>query len=158
MTALKKGFTLIELLIVIAILGVLAVVVLVAINPVQQLARTRDAGRQSSVAQLGHAVEAYYTSHNGTYPADLTALETSGEINQIPDEVVNTTGTETCGASGGWCYATDPSGAVVWAKLEADTNEEANTCADDGAYINYTTASGRACIVCSALSPGDPCP
>ena len=54
-----KGFTLIELLIVIAILGVLAVVVLVAINPVQQLARTRDAGRKSSVAQIGHAVAAY---------------------------------------------------------------------------------------------------
>jgi prepilin-type N-terminal cleavage/methylation domain-containing protein len=42
------GFTLIELLIVIAILGVLAVVVLVAINPIEQLARTRDGGRLTS--------------------------------------------------------------------------------------------------------------
>lgn len=61
------GFTLIELLIVMAILGVLAVVVLVAINPVQQLARTRDAGRKSAVSQLGRALEAFYTSHGGKY-------------------------------------------------------------------------------------------
>ena len=48
MTAyLKKGFTLIELLIVIAILGVLAVVILVAINPQEQLARGRGGGRTS---------------------------------------------------------------------------------------------------------------
>lgn len=48
------GFTLIELLIVMAILGVLAVVVLVAINPVQQLARTRDAEENP---QLPNSVE-----------------------------------------------------------------------------------------------------
>ena len=47
----RRGFTLIELLIVMAILGVLAVVVLVAINPIQQLARTRDTGRKSGVTQ-----------------------------------------------------------------------------------------------------------
>ncbi len=63
----NKGFTLIELLIVMAILGVLAVVVLVAINPVQQLARTRDAGRKSTVTQVGRALEAYYTTHGGKY-------------------------------------------------------------------------------------------
>ena len=34
---LRKGFTLIELLIVISILGILAVAVLSAINPVEQL-------------------------------------------------------------------------------------------------------------------------
>ncbi len=64
----RKGFTLIELLIVMAILGVLAVVVLVAINPVQQLARTRDAGRKSGVTQMGHALEAFYTSQGAEYP------------------------------------------------------------------------------------------
>src|SRR3989344_1619231 len=104
----NKGFTLIELLIVIAILGVLAVVVLVAINPVQQLARTRDAGRISTVAQLGHAAEAFYTSHNGTYPADFAELVTTGEINQVPGQVVNTLSSYCSGATdtqNGWCYS-----------------------------------------------------
>ena len=69
MTArIKRGFTLIELLIVMAILGVLAVVVLLAINPAEQLARTRDTGRVSAVTQMGHAVQAYDTSHNAVYP------------------------------------------------------------------------------------------
>jgi len=157
MTALKKGFTLIELLIVIAILGVLAVVVLVAINPVQQLARTRDAGRMSSVAQLGHAVEAYYTSHNGTYPAALADLETSGEINQVPDSVPNTLTTEECVGTNGWCYTSAVgTGFVVWSRLEADTNIPAGG-ANPG-YAVYTSESGRSCITASALNPGDACP
>ena len=88
MTALKKGFTLIELLIVIAILGVLAVVILIAINPQEQLARTRDAGRTSSVTQLGHALQAYYTARDGTYLDEnatwINDLETAGELATIP--------------------------------------------------------------------------
>ena len=85
---MKKGFTLIELLIVIAILGVLAVVVLLALNPVQQLARTRDSGRISAVTQLGHALEAFATSNNGTYVPEnvtwITTLVNAGEIATVP--------------------------------------------------------------------------
>lgn len=151
MTAhIKRGFTLIELLIVIAILGVLAVVVLVAINPVQQLARTRDAGRISTVQQLGHAVEAYYVSHEAAYPTDLAALATSGEINDVPDEIENTLGSACSGATQGWCYAHSDEGFAVYSKLEADTNEDAAGCGDDSAYAAYLSASGRSCIVCSA--------
>jgi prepilin-type N-terminal cleavage/methylation domain-containing protein len=95
-----KGFTLIELLIVIAILGVLAVVVLVAINPLEQLARTRDAGRISSVTQIGHAVSAYYTSQNAVYPPVATwntALTTAGELSAIPGAITySVSGTASC--------------------------------------------------------------
>lgn len=165
---LKRGFTLIELLIVIAILGVLAVVVLVAINPVQQLARTRDAGRVSSVSQLGHAVEAYYTAHNGTYPtnaeftdSDTTnVLVTSGEINTLPGLVANSLSTE-CDADG-WCYDTDVTSFVVYSTLEADTNLTINATAGcDGTaagYSVYQSVEGRTCIVCgvapTAVAPG----
>src|SRR3989338_2644309 len=102
MTAyLKKGFTLIELLIVIAIIGVLAVVILVAINPQEQLARTRDAGRTSTVTQLGHAFQAYGTSHEGDYVAEgntwITALVTAGEIATVPEALnYSITGTSAC--------------------------------------------------------------
>src|SRR3990172_12613779 len=107
MTAYKqKGFTLIELLIVIAILGTLAVVVLLALNPVQQLARTRDAGRFSGVTQLGHAVEAYATGNNGVYPAEAawaTTLQNAGEIATVPAEIRYTASPVTagCGSAGG---------------------------------------------------------
>lgn len=59
---LRKGFTLIELLIVISILGVLAVAVLSAINPVEQMKKARDAGRKSDAAELLNAHERYFTT------------------------------------------------------------------------------------------------
>lgn len=70
-----KGFTLIELLIVIAILGILAAGVLVAINPVQKINQANDANMKSNVGQIATALQAYYTT-NQAYPtaADYTAL------------------------------------------------------------------------------------
>lgn len=53
------GFTMIELLIVIAILGILAVAVLAAINPVEQINRGRDTGSRSDAEQLISAIDRY---------------------------------------------------------------------------------------------------
>jgi prepilin-type N-terminal cleavage/methylation domain-containing protein len=60
---LAKGFTLVELLIVIALIGVLAVAVLAAINPLEQLNRARDTGMESDASQLLAAIDRYYASH-----------------------------------------------------------------------------------------------
>ncbi len=84
----NKGFTLIELIIVIGVLGVLAAALLIAIDPLEQLARGRDAGRLSSVTQLGRALQAYYAGQAlSVYPAaPATAgtwqniLVTSGDV------------------------------------------------------------------------------
>lgn len=65
--SLQKGFTLIELLVVIAVLGVLATIVLLAVNPGEQLARARDTSRIAAVTQLGRALQAYYTAAGGTF-------------------------------------------------------------------------------------------
>ena len=153
--AFRAGFTLIELLIVIAILGVLAVVVLVAINPVQQLARTRDAGRISTIAQLGHASEAYYTAQGAIYPQNLTALVTTGEINQIPGLVANSlTALAACAGgtiNNGWCIDVDADPATeftVYSSLEAETNLTLGTCTT-AAYAAYLSSAGRTCIVCA---------
>ena len=59
---LAKGFTLVELLIVIALIGVLAVAVLAAINPLEQLNRARDTGMESDASQLLAAIDRYYAS------------------------------------------------------------------------------------------------
>ncbi len=67
MNRCPKGFTLVELLVVIAIIGILAAVVLVAVNPLEQLARGRDAGKLATVAGLGKAAQSYYTSQGGPY-------------------------------------------------------------------------------------------
>lgn len=55
----NKGFTLIELLIVIAIIGILAAVVLIAINPVEMMRRGRDSQRLSDMTQLRKAVDLF---------------------------------------------------------------------------------------------------
>ncbi len=63
----NKGFTLIELLIVITLLGILAVAVLSAINPVEQMNRSRDTASRSDAEQLLSAIDRYYAS-TGYYP------------------------------------------------------------------------------------------
>lgn len=154
----RGGFTLIELLIVMAILGVLAVVVLVAINPVQQLARTRDAGRKSGVAQLGRSLEAYYTSHGGVYIDEsntwINDLTAAGEISTVPSEIVNTL-TTVCNVSShsGWCYdANAPSagtGAIIFTALESDSETSKCDSGTAGWFI-WSTVDGRGGLVCTA--------
>jgi prepilin-type N-terminal cleavage/methylation domain-containing protein len=63
----KKGFTLIELLIVIVILGILAVAILSAINPVEQIRKANDSARKSDAAELLSALERYLTTFS-VYP------------------------------------------------------------------------------------------
>lgn len=60
------GFTMIELLIVISILGFLAVAVLAAINPIEQINRGKDTGSRSDAEQLLSAMDRFYSS-NGYY-------------------------------------------------------------------------------------------
>ena len=57
-----RGFTMIELLIVIAVLGILAVAVLAAINPIEQINRGRDTGSRSDAEQLLSAIDRYNAS------------------------------------------------------------------------------------------------
>jgi len=57
------GFTLVELLIVIAVIGILAVAVLTAINPIEQLKKSRDAGRLADARELYNAVQRYSASY-----------------------------------------------------------------------------------------------
>lgn len=53
----REGFTLIELLVVIAIIGILAAVVVLAINPVAMMQKGRDANRKSDLATLSKAID-----------------------------------------------------------------------------------------------------
>jgi prepilin-type N-terminal cleavage/methylation domain-containing protein len=89
---LARGFTLIELLIVIAVLGILAVAVLSAINPIEQINRSRDTGSRSDAEQLLGAIDRYYATA-GYYP-----WKTSPSLPVVSDAtawgVVNNTWTD----------------------------------------------------------------
>lgn len=61
----KKSFTLVELLVVVAIIGLIATIVLVALNGPRQ--RARDAKRTTDLKALANALEMYYNDY-GVYP------------------------------------------------------------------------------------------
>lgn len=62
-----KGFTLIELLLVIAIVGILAGVILIGINPAQRMQEARDNIRKTDLKAIQKALEIYFVK-NRSYP------------------------------------------------------------------------------------------
>jgi len=64
MKKLTGGFTLIELLIVIALLGALAVGLLAALDPFEQLKKGTDTGTRNTVSELQGAIIRYYAIKN----------------------------------------------------------------------------------------------
>ena len=160
----SKGFTLIELLIVIAILGVLAAGVLVAIDPVEQIARGRDAGRKSVVGQIGRAFQAYYTA-NTAYPTiaqwtnvpATNVLVTSGEIKVIPSQNAPIPVTVCTGGSmvNNFCYKVDAATSNMALYTHVESKSEKNKCAGTAANTWYVYASidGKSGVVCQAAEP-----
>ena len=69
MAILRRGFTLIEMLIVVALLGVLAVVFLSAINPIHQVNKARDTRRSSDLGQYRNSLENFAAANGTMYPA-----------------------------------------------------------------------------------------
>jgi prepilin-type N-terminal cleavage/methylation domain-containing protein len=67
-----KGFTLLEILLVIGIIGILAAIVIIAINPGRSLARSRDLQRKVGITEINKGLEQYYIDNN-QYPSTITS-------------------------------------------------------------------------------------
>ena len=76
----QSGFTLIELLVVIAIIGLLASIVLLALNGAR--AKSRDAKRIADVRQIASAFELFYNDFN-TYPTAQIKDQTTATAQYI---------------------------------------------------------------------------
>ncbi len=99
------GFTLIELLIVIAILGILALVVLIAINPAKRQNEAKDSQVKTDIGQIATGLQAYFTSSDqgsGTYPTSLDKLATNKDIIRVP----------TSPSGGSYSYDVSPAGCL----------------------------------------------
>ena len=156
---MKRGFTLIELLVVIAILGILGAAVLVALDPLEQLARGRDAGRKSSTAQVGKALQSYYTV-NQAYPVIAgwdASLTSSGEIKVFPGAVAGAVAAACTGGTltSGYCYKTNVTDVVVYTHLESKAEKNKGTCAGVAAntWYVFSGADGKAGTLCQAAEP-----
>lgn len=86
---LVSGFTLIELLVVIAIIGLLSTIIT---GPIQNgLKKGRDAKKIGDVMAIRNALAQYATDNNGTFPATLDALTTTGYLKTA--DLINATAT-----------------------------------------------------------------
>lgn len=67
----KNGFTLIEILVVVAIIGILATMGIVAFQT--SLRRSRDATRIAEIKALQNAAEQFYADNDNEYPVAATS-------------------------------------------------------------------------------------
>jgi len=72
----SSGFTLLELVLVVAILGILAAIVIAAINPGKQLGDSRNSQRTSDVTTILNATYQYTVDNSGALPASITTTAT----------------------------------------------------------------------------------
>ncbi len=134
------GFTLLEILLVVAAIGILAGIVIVAINPNKQLGDTRNANRRSDINTILNAVYQYAIDNNGTLPATITASST---------EICKTSVSPCTGLID---LAVLTNSEKYMTKMPNDPN---GTCATNGVcYEIYKSANGRVTVVAPDAEQG----
>lgn len=110
----RQGFTLIELILTITILAVLVAILVVALNPAEQLARARDAKRVADLDALKTAINLYTAQATGTINLSGTATANNGCVGNNPYYYVNTTPATSSGANPfAWATSTGQSVATT---------------------------------------------
>ncbi|MDO8551156.1 MAG: type II secretion system protein [bacterium] len=142
-----KGFTLVELLIVIALIGILAVAVLAAINPLEQLNRARDTGQESDMTQYLAAIDRFYVSKQ-EFPwvasGDIAFNDTA-----VPQTSLNVILAGVCGTGG--CPTNKGQLITEWELKDEFANRkfaQAATGALDQLYMGKAIGASSPVYVC----------
>src|SRR3989338_328364 len=72
-----KGFTLIEFIIVVAIIGVLAGITIIALNPTQQFSKANNTTREANVSAILNAINQNMTDNRGSFSCAAGAIPTT---------------------------------------------------------------------------------
>lgn len=154
---MSKGFTLIELLVVIAVLGILATITIVAVNPLEQVAKTNDSKTKQAVSQVGGALTAYLAQSQSFPTANTTWMQVlvdSGNLSDRPDTPENAC-SPAASSDSNYCLqvsGTPASAAVIYARLSSQGESVKCTNASDVPYFIYDTARGRSCLICGSAT------
>lgn len=143
----RRGFTLIELITAFGILAVLATMVIVTINPLEQYRKSNDGRRKSDLAQIQRGLEAYYQD-NGRYPQSSGDEITGAKWGKSWTPYMNVLPID----RGGFKYAYYSSGQqyLLFAHLERG-GRDPQACKSDGlecngaSFLSTSNACGGTC-------------
>ncbi len=138
----SSGFTLVELLIVIAILGILAAGLLLAIDPADKIKQANDQNVMNSVREYANRAEQYaIQSNNGTYLTNTSANLTTMKINlsSVPS-----------GWTMDYLVDTTNNNFVVYGTVKSKKYTS-------NPYFMYSSQTGKSCFVASAPTSASAC-
>lgn len=153
----SRGFTLIELLVVIAIIGVLAAVVLAALQSGRN--KSADAAIKASLASIRTQAQIYANASGGSFGADLNHGATNCSVNTGVASTLFYLDTNiraalaSAEAKGGSsrCVVADGTSYALAVRLTASTSATATWCIDSSGSSKELTALpnfGSATAVC----------
>ncbi len=140
----------VELLVSVAVISVLAVVMVVVINPGRKKAQARDSSRKSGIAQIASALSTYFVQMD-SYPVQLFDL-VPGELRSlIKDPNGMDFNYSAQSQDGGICTTEnrDCLRALLYGIYEVPNNP----CSVDHSYWAWTSSSLRTGKVCAEPSP-----
>lgn len=140
----RKGFTLLEILLVVAAIGILAGIVILALNPGKQLADTRNSQRSVDVNTILNAVYQYSLDNDGSIPAAIGITTTA-------------TPAPICSSAGGAdCTGLSDLGVLTTngEYLVSIPNDPSAATADSTGYTIIQDANGRVTVSAPSAEEG----